>query len=170
MVNSKPLSFSIPQMLTMELCIGQLQDLGMVCVSLSRPVAPGLGTTETLIRAACQPTNYVYIISFFKHKPDNSTLAHQTGKRVCLMEKSDHWIAVLRGFCWVFSNICKYVEWPQLTAVVTIWNLPFFLTNSLLLETSILLYIFRSTWKENISMHWSRAISRHPKHLHAVLI
>lgn len=84
MVNGSPVSFSIPQMLTMELCIGQLQDLDMVCMSLSRSVAPGLGTTETLIRAACQPTNYVYITSFFKHKPDNLALACETGKTVCV--------------------------------------------------------------------------------------
>lgn len=44
-------------------------------MSLSRSVAPGLGTAEALIRAACQPANYVYITSFFKDKPDNLTLA-----------------------------------------------------------------------------------------------
>lgn len=63
-------------MLTMESCIEQLQDLDMVCMSLSRSVAPGLGTTETLIRAACQPTNYVCVTSFLEHKPDKLTLSH----------------------------------------------------------------------------------------------
>lgn len=75
MVNSSPVSFSTLQMPIVELCIGQLQDLDMVCMSLSGSVAPGLGTTETLIRAACQPANYVCITSFFKHKPDNLTFA-----------------------------------------------------------------------------------------------
>jgi len=84
MVDSSPVSFSVPQMLTVELCIRQLQDLNMICVSLSRSVAPGLGTTETFIRAACQPANYVCIPSFFKYKPGNLTLARLTGKRVCV--------------------------------------------------------------------------------------
>lgn len=76
MANSSPVSSSIPQMLTMELCIGQLQDFDMVCMSLSRSVASGLGTTETLIRAACQPTNYVCITYSFKDKPYHLALAH----------------------------------------------------------------------------------------------
>lgn len=61
----------------------------MVCMSLSRSVASGLGTPETLIRAAYQPTNYVCITSSFKDRPDNLALAHETGKKeiLCLMEK-----------------------------------------------------------------------------------
>lgn len=56
----------------------------MVCMSLSRSVASGLGTPETLIRAAYQPTNYVCITSSLQDRPDNLALAHETGKRSCV--------------------------------------------------------------------------------------